>query len=77
MKAIYSIDNSLCLGGNYYATSTMKDTLCRLVYAFVAPDFLTVSEEMETRYLLRQLVTFYFLGLVQQKRDDEGKHNSY
>ncbi|KAF9470417.1 hypothetical protein BDN70DRAFT_781157, partial [Pholiota conissans] len=71
MRAIYSVDRSLCLGGHHYTTSTMKDTLCGLVHSFVAPDFLTNGEQTESRYLLRQMVTFYFLGLVQNKRDDE------
>ncbi|KAF8183454.1 hypothetical protein BJ912DRAFT_928211 [Pholiota molesta] len=69
MHAAYTSENAICHGGHFYATATMKDTLCGLIQSFVASNYMTNTYHSGSHLLLRRIITFYFEGLEQNKWD--------
>ncbi|KAF9470699.1 hypothetical protein BDN70DRAFT_901903 [Pholiota conissans] len=70
--SVFTAEDTIVIGGHYYATSTMKDTLCALILAFAASDYITNTEHLPSRQILRFMMIFYFDGLEQKRflKDD-------
>jgi hypothetical protein len=62
---VYGITPAICHGGHYYATSLMQETLQGLIHAFVLDQFLTNTQHFATRPVLRRILLFYHLGLIE------------
>ena len=62
---VYGIDNVIAQGGHYYSSSLMQETLQGLVHAFVLNKFLTNTEHIPSRHLLRRILIFYYVGLIE------------
>ncbi|KAF9471123.1 hypothetical protein BDN70DRAFT_901588 [Pholiota conissans] len=65
--AVFTAEDTIVVGGHYYATSTMKDTLCGLILAFSASEYITNTEHLPSRQILRFMMIFYFDGLEQKR----------
>ncbi|KJA20592.1 hypothetical protein HYPSUDRAFT_142053, partial [Hypholoma sublateritium FD-334 SS-4] len=63
---VFGYAHSICLGGHYYLTSHMQKTLQALVHSFVLHRFLTNTSH-PTRVLLRRMVLFYHMGLIEDE----------
>lgn len=63
---VFSYAHSICLGGHYYLTNNMQTTLQGLIHTFVLHNFLTNTSH-PTRVLLRRLVLFYHMGLIEKE----------
>ena len=70
---VYGSENTICYGGNYYLTCLMQETLFSLVHSFVISEFIMNITHHPSRQLLRQIVLFYGLGLVENRLKVEGR----
>lgn len=61
---VYGIMEAICHGGHYYITCLMQQTLQGTVHAFVLNKFLTNTQHFATRQVMRRILLFYHLGLV-------------
>ncbi|KAF9473195.1 hypothetical protein BDN70DRAFT_937616 [Pholiota conissans] len=63
---VFGLAHSICIGGHYYLTNHMKETLQGLIHSFVLHKFLTNTSH-PTRVLLRRLILFYHMGLLEDE----------
>ncbi|KAJ3500455.1 hypothetical protein NLJ89_g9788 [Agrocybe chaxingu] len=66
---VYTPEHTLCAGGHFYATSTMQDTMFGIVHSLVAERVITNTSHYFSRRLIRRMIDFYHLGLVQEQID--------
>lgn len=64
---VYGPENTICHGGHYYATCLMQATLQSVVHNFVVGVFITNTTHQPSRLLLRRIILFYGLGLVENR----------
>lgn len=69
---VFGYAHSICLGGHYYLTDHMQKTLQALIHSFVLHEFLTNTSH-PTRALLRRMVLFYHMGLIEDEISQSGK----
>lgn len=62
--AVYTPDHAICMGGHFYATSTMQSTMFGIIHTFVAGSLLTNTEHLVSRNLIRRVALFYHTVLV-------------
>ncbi|EDR05515.1 uncharacterized protein LACBIDRAFT_329480 [Laccaria bicolor S238N-H82] len=62
---VYGIDDVVAQGGHYYSSYLMQETLQGIVHAFVLNKFLTNTEHIPSRHLLRRILIFYQVGLIE------------
>jgi hypothetical protein len=70
---VYGPENTICYGGHYYSTCLMQETLFSLVHSFVISEFIMNITHHPSRQLLRRIVLFYGLGLVENRLKVEGR----
>jgi len=63
--------HSICLGGHYYLSNHMQETLQGLIHSFILHKFLT-NISHPTRVLLRRIVLFYHMGLIENEIPESG-----
>lgn len=68
---VISYEHSISLGGHYYLTENMQETLQGLIHSFILHRFLT-NISHPTRVLLRRIILFYHMGLVENEFPDTG-----
>lgn len=73
LHAVYSPQDSVCHGGHYYATSTMRDTFVGLVHTFLLDDYITNISHPPSRFLLAEMINFYHSALVKGVIRSRGK----
>lgn len=73
---VITLDNSICYGGHFYGTTTMQLTLQSLIHTFVLDKFLTNTTHQPSRLLLRRILLFYHVGLVDGLINAEGEQNT-
>lgn len=68
---VFGYAHSICLGGHYYLTDHMQKTLQALIHSFILHKFLT-NISHPTRVLLRRIVLFYHMGLIEKEISHSG-----
>lgn len=68
---VISYEHLICLGGHHYLTNNMQGTLQGLIHSFILHKFLTNTSH-PTRILLRRIILFYYMGLVEDEIPDSG-----
>ncbi len=63
---VFGYAHSICLGGHYYLTNHMQKTLQALIHSFILHRFIT-NVAHPTRSLLRRMVLFYHMGLMENE----------
>lgn len=71
--AVFSPEHTICHGGHFYATTTMRDTMFAIVHTFVSPHVLTNTDHPSHGILLRRIAAFYHEALVQKRLEDGSK----
>jgi hypothetical protein len=69
---VITIEHSICYGGHFFVMSCMTDTLIGMTHAFMADSYITNTHHTKSRLLLRRMVIFVYLGLVDQALEDDG-----
>ena len=69
---VITIEHSICSGGHFFVMSCMTDTLIGMTHAFMADSYITNTHHTKSRLLLRRMVIFVYLGLVEQALEDDG-----
>ena len=69
---VITINHSICYGGHFFVMSCMTDTLVGMTHAFMADSYITNTHHTKSRLLLRRMVIFVYLGLVDQVLEDDG-----
>ena len=70
--AVFTPEHSICHGGHFYSTSTMRDTMFAIVNTFIAPVALTNNDHRSHGIFLRRIAAFYHETLVNRKDLEEG-----
>lgn len=65
LHATYTIQDSLCRGGHFYATSTIRDTLVGLVHTFVCDKYITNASHPPSRFILAEMINFFHASIVK------------
>ncbi|KAF8965329.1 hypothetical protein BDZ97DRAFT_1659254, partial [Flammula alnicola] len=74
--AIYGKEPTIIHGGHFYLTSLMEMTAQSMFHSFIMDQFLTNTVHYRSRVLLRRIIDFYRLGLLEKKlvQTDAGHH---
>lgn len=62
---VYGVENTIIHGGHFYCVSQMQATVDSLVHTFILSDFISNTFHHPSRELLRRIVVFWALGLLQ------------
>ncbi|KAH6887774.1 hypothetical protein BKA70DRAFT_1122083, partial [Coprinopsis sp. MPI-PUGE-AT-0042] len=66
MHAVWTMENSICYGGHFYAIPTLLNTVVGLIHAFIGEDLLTNTQHVASRFLLRRMLHFFHHAFVVQ-----------
>ena len=75
--SIFTASHSLCHGGDFYAMSTIKDTLFGIIHTLVAPTFIPNNTHQSALPMIRRMVIFVYKALVERDLDQDGKSFPY
>jgi len=70
---VYGLENSITHGGHFYSSSLMQATTTSLVHSFILSDFISNTFHHPSRQLLRRIVIFWGLALLENHFTPEGK----
>ncbi len=71
---VYTPTNTICYGGHFYATSTIRESCYGLMHSFIAQRVLSnASHEVESRELIRRMITYYHETLLQFGPEKSGR----
>ena len=68
---VFGYAHTICLGGHYYLSNQMQQTLRGLIHSFILHKFLTNTSH-PTRILLRRMILFYHMGLLEDEIPESG-----
>ena len=80
---VFTAEHSVCMGGHFYATSTLRDTCYGMFHTFIAGSIVTNAQHTKQAFmLLSRMVAFFeshFLttsnsGSDENMDSDIGKH---
>ena len=70
---VFTAESAVCLGGHYYATSTLRDTCYGVFHSFVAGSVITnASHVRESFMVFARMVVFYHDFLILAGEDSIG-----
>jgi len=72
--AVYTPENSICHGGHFFASTTLKDTFSGIVHSFMADAYITNNSPKHSRYALRRIIIFYHYALVREMIEVDGMY---
>ncbi|KAF8957876.1 hypothetical protein BDZ97DRAFT_1669173, partial [Flammula alnicola] len=74
--AVYGKELTIIHGGHFYLTSLMEMTAQSMFHSFIMDQFLMNTVHYRSRLLLRRIIDFYRLGLLEKKlvQTDAGHH---
>lgn len=61
---VFTLEHAVCIGGHFYATSTLQDTLYGLEHNFFLGHLITNTEHIASRLLLRRFAHFFHRRLI-------------
>jgi hypothetical protein len=71
---VFTAEHSVCMGGHFYATSTLRDTCYGMMHSFVAGSLITNAHHTQHAFmLLSRLLAFFelhFLNTSASTNDD-------
>lgn len=71
---VFTAEHSVCIGGHFYATSTLRDTCYGMYHTFVAGSIVTNAQHTKHAFmLLSRLLAFFenhFLCSTNSRDDD-------
>jgi len=70
---VYGLENAIIHGGHFYSSSLMQVTVQSLIHTFVVNEFISNTFHHPSRPLLRRIVTFWGLALLEKNITPEGK----
>jgi hypothetical protein len=70
---VYGLENAITHGGHFYCASLIQATLQSLIHSFVLSDFISNTFHHPSRQLLRRLVVFWGLALLENRLTPQGK----
>lgn len=73
LHAVYSVSDSTCRGGHYYATSTMKDTFVGLVHTLMCDKYITNISHGPSRFILAEMINFFHASIVKKNIVPDGE----
>lgn len=62
---VYGLEPAIIHGGHFYMMDLMQETLQSLVHSLVLSDFITNITHHPSRALLRRMLIFCYMGLVE------------
>lgn len=69
---IFTLEHSVCLGGHYYGTSTLRDTCYGIMHSFAAGSVVTnTSHVKESFMVLACMVILYHTQLTLANQSDD------
>jgi hypothetical protein len=73
---VFTLEPSVCRGGHYYATTTLRDTCYGIMHSFASGNICTNTQHtVEAFDLLSRMVSFYEMELIPwdtEPIDDKG-----
>lgn len=70
---VYGLENTIIHGSHFYSSSLMQPTVASLVHGFVLSDFISNTFHHPSCQLLRRIVIFWALALLEGRLTPEGK----
>lgn len=70
---VYGLENTIIHGGHFYSSSLMQATLQSMIHTFVLGDFISNTFHHPSRQLLRHIVVFWGLALLEDRLTSQGK----
>jgi hypothetical protein len=70
---VYGLENTIIHGGHFYSSSLMQATAESLVHSFVLSNFISNTFHHPSRQLLRRIVIFWSLALLESRLTSTGK----
>jgi hypothetical protein len=70
---VYGVEDAIIHGGHFYSSSLMQATLASLVHTLVLSNFISNTFHHPSRQLLRRIVIFWALGLLEDRLTPQGK----
>ena len=71
--AVYGKEPTIVHGGHFYLTTAMEATAAGIMHSFTMDSYLTNTVHHKSRMLLRRIIDFYRLGLLEKKIDKSGR----
>lgn len=69
---VYTIEDSICRGSHFYATSMLADTLSGIVHCLIADNVVTNTSHVAARCLLLRMLHFFHQEFVVLEHDHRG-----
>ena len=67
LHCVFTLEPTICHGGHFFATSTIRDSCIGLYHSFMVPGIITNTEhELATRELLRRMAAYYHSLYIRQ-----------
>ena len=74
---VFTAEHSVCLGGHFYATTTLRDTLYGMMHSFVLGALVTNADYTKEAFrLLARIITFYWVEFIGVQDADDGSEAS-
>jgi len=73
----FGIEPSILHGDHFYLIELMPQTLQSLMHSFVLSNFITNTTHYPSRAILRRLVIFCYMGLIEKKFRPGGEWNGH
>jgi hypothetical protein len=70
---VYGVENAIIHGGHFYSSSLMQATSASLIHTLVLSEFISNTFHHPSRQLLRRIVIFWSLGLLEGHLTPQGK----
>jgi hypothetical protein len=69
---VFTAEHSVCLGGHFYSTTTLKDTCYGMYHTFVAGSIVTNAQHTKEAFmLLSRLLAFFENHFLSSRNDDD------
>jgi hypothetical protein len=69
---IYTIEDSICHGSHFYATSTLTDTFAGIVHCLIADNVVTNTSHFPARSLLLRMLHHFHEEFIVLHHDHKG-----
>lgn len=69
---VFTIEDSICRGSHFYATSTLTDTFAGIVHCLIADNVVTNTSHFSSRALLLRMIHYFHEEFVVLDNDYKG-----
>ena len=77
LRAVFTTEHSVCMGGRYISTSTLRDTCYGIFQSFITRKSLTDNgHAREAFMLMARIVAFYSTSLMASEADSLHQHEA-